>query len=302
MTGTEFAARKSTIKVMASSPFGAGKSYFAMSFPKVWYEGTEPSGVEFLKLPECAHLLANLVEHREVLVDPSQGRSEVKALVEEVNAPVMCNRGVVKEGVIYSDLKAAHQAFKDGKVETLVFDNLTYLAQMFWTYINLVLRPDFETKDGKIDTLKMYGYLSSWLYRFMLTHVVSFPGNVVVTCHLKDESAEKLEKKRDKQVSVVPSILGGFRDLAEGMFTASIYLEKKMLRVTDPASGKVSDKLTYWAYCDTQTAYGSKILAKNRHGLPAKMENITYQAIMQAIRDKGKGQVQTQPTLQAVSK
>lgn len=295
MTRDEFAAQPSKVKVMASGPFGSGKSYFATSFPKIWYEGTEPSGVEFLKLPECAHLLANLVEHRECLVDPNQGRSEIKALVEEFSAPTMAARGQVREGQIYTDLKAAHQAYKDGKVETLVFDNLTYLAQLFWTYINLIIRSDFETKDGKIDTLKMYGYLSSWLYRFMLTHVVSFPGNVVVTCHLKDESQEKLEKKRDKQVSVVPSILGGFRDLAEGMFTASIYLEKKMLRVTDPKTTKVSDQLTYWAYCDTQMAYGSKILAKNRHGLPARMQDISYQAIMDVIKGK-----RAQPALQVV--
>ena len=295
MTRDEFAAHPIKLKVMASGPFGSGKSYFGTSFPKIWYEGTEPSGVEFLKLPECAHLLANLVEHRECLVDPNQGRSEIKALVEEFSAPTMAARGQVREGQIYTDLKAAHQAYKDGKVETLVFDNLTYLAQLFWTYINLIIRSDFETKDGKIDTLKMYGYLSSWLYRFMLTHVVSFPGNVVVTCHLKDESQEKLEKKRDKQVSVVPSILGGFRDLAEGMFTASIYLEKKMLRVTDPKTTKVSDQLTYWAYCDTQMAYGSKILAKNRHGLPARMQDISYQAIMDVIKGK-----RAQPALQVV--
>lgn len=297
MTGEEFSKLPSKLKFMVSGPFGCGKSYFSMSFPKVWYEGTEPSGVEFLKLPENAHLLANLVEHRECLVDPNQGRAEIKALVEEFSAPTLANRGVVKEGQIYTDLKEAHKAYRDGRIETLVFDNLTYLAQLFWTYINLIIRSDFETKDGKIDTLKMYGYLSSWLYRFMMTHIVSFPGNVVVTCHLKDESAEKLEKKRDKQVSVVPSILGGFRDLAEGMFTASIYLEKKMLRITDPKTSKVTDHLTYWAYCDTQTAYGSKILAKNRHGLPPKIQDISYQVIMDVIRGK---QAKPTPVLQAV--
>jgi hypothetical protein len=300
VTRDEFAARPSKPKVMASGPFGSGKSYFAVSFPKVWYQGTEPGGIEFLKLPQNAHLLANLVEYRECLIDPNLGRNEIKALVEEFSAPTLAPRGVVKEGQIYTDLKAAHLAFKEQKVETLVFDNLTYLAQMFWMYINLIIRSDFETKDGKIDTLKMYGYLSSWLYRFMMTHVVSFPGNVVVTCHLKDESAEKLEKKRDKQVSVVPSILGGFRDLAEGMFTASIYLEKKMLRVTDPKTSKVEDQLRYWAYCDTQTAYGSKILAKNRHGLPARMENITYAAIMDVIR--GQQTAKPQPKLVEVAK
>lgn len=278
MTGEDFLKQKRKPKVMVNGAFGTGKTYFGMSAPKVYYLETEPGGLQILHAPDAVHLRSNLVEYEQCYLDPLDGKDSIKRLVEEVHAPVSCPRKDVKAGLIYEALDRANKAYREGKVETLFLDNLTYLSQMFFEYCDQFLRPEFVTQGGNIETRQMYGYVSRWLFRFLMG-VVCFPGNVVVSCHLKDESDEKLKKKKDSSVTIVPNILGGFRDKAEGLFTASIYLERKLVSITE-SSGKTRHSPKFIAYTQNCHALGSKILAKNRHGLPPVMENITFEKIV----------------------
>ena len=285
-TKEQFMQQKQRLKMMVSGHFGSGKSHLGFTFPKVYAVVTEPQDLGILHDPANADLLANLVEYDLCYVDGSEGRFDWQQLVEEPTGicPLPPLAGQTKEGgLLYRSLRKAHQAAKEGRIETLFLDNLTYTAEAFFQYLEKYRANQFVTDKGAVEKRQMYGYLSNWLYRFLMTSVVNFPGNVVVSCHLKSESEEKMKKKKDGQVEVVPNILGGFRDKAEGLFTASIYLERKLLTITDPETKKVRQEPRFVAYTQNQIALGSKILAKNVHGLPAVMHNMSYQSIMAHI-------------------
>lgn len=290
----DFVKQAANIKAIVMGHFGSGKSHFGMTFPKVHAVVTEPQDMGLLRDPANAHLLANLIEYDLCYVDSSADKVDWRQLVEEPTGicPLPPLEGATKEGgLLYRSLRAAHRSAREGKVSTLFLDNLTYTAEGFFQYLEKYRAQSFLTEKGAVEKRQMYGYLSSWLYRFLMTSVVNFPGNVVVSCHLKQESEEKLKKKKDATVDVVPNILGGFRDKAEGLFTASIYLERKLIPITG-ADGKVRTQTKFIAYTQNQQAFGSKILAKNVHGLPARMENISYQTIMECIQ----GQVKSSTT------
>jgi len=165
----------------------------------------------------------------------------------------------------------AHADQATGEVETLGLDNFTFLAQNRWIYINKyeLLR----TSSGATDTRGMYGILSRWLYNFTLTRLLSFKGNVVVSCHEQTEGEEAMESKVDKSMTIAPAILGGFRDKVAGMFSASIYLEKRR---------KGENVYEYWARCQK----GNQRAAKNRYNLPELIQNVCYKSIFESI---GKG-------------
>ena len=287
-TREQFIQQQKRIKAMVSAHYGAGKTHFGLTFPKVGAVVTEPQDLAILNDPANAHLLANLVEYDLCYVDGSDGKFDWQQLVEEPTGicPLPPIAGQTKEGgLIYRSLRRMFQGAKEGRIETLFLDNLTYTAEGFFQYLEKYRAKEFLTAQGAVEKRQMYGYLSNWLYRFLMTSVVNFPGNVVVSCHLKSEGEEKMKKKKDGQVEVVPNILGGFRDKAEGLFTASIYLERKLLTVKDPKTGKVTQTPRFVAYTQNQMVpgFGSKILAKNVHGLPPIMQNISYQSIMEHV-------------------
>lgn len=281
MTKDDFIKSTPSMKILVSGPFGSGKSTFGMTFPGVYYIGTEPGGLEILRTEQGKPLLDNLVEYEYCYPDPLAGRADLRKLVEE---PDNVNPG----GLLYQALDRAQKLGKEGKVQTLFLDNLTYVSELFWQYLERYKSGEFTTEKGAVNKLQMYGALSRWLFRFVLTRVIPFPGYVVVSCHLKDESSEKMEQKKQKDVSTVPNLLGGFRDTAEGLFTASLYLERKLIVKKDPATAKTSYESLYYCYCQNQVVagFGSKILAKNRHGLPPVMMNASYAEIMKSIKVK----------------
>ena len=84
-------------------------------------------------------------------------------------------------------------------------------------------------------------------------------------------------------MDVTPNILGGFRDECEGLFAASLYLERKSVTRPD-AQNRPTTTTKYVCYTQQQMALGSKILAKNRYGLPPVVENASYQSIMKHIQ------------------
>jgi hypothetical protein len=48
------------MKILASGLFGAGKTFFSLGFPKVYYVGVEPQGLEILRAPDAKHLVDTL--------------------------------------------------------------------------------------------------------------------------------------------------------------------------------------------------------------------------------------------------
>jgi hypothetical protein len=216
-------------------------------------------------------------------VDPDSGKDAVREFVEE------------RSGTLYKALARARELAKKGVVESLVLDNLTYVSLLCWDYMLKYKSNDYLTDKGAVNKLQMYGGLKSWLFRLCICEVIPFRGNVVVTCHLKNESEEKMKKKKDASVDLTPNILGGFRDEAEGLFAASLYLERRTATRPD-AQNKPTTITKYVCYTQQQQALGSKILAKNRYGLPPIIENVSYDAIMQHIQS-----VQPQQAVEVVT-
>lgn len=244
---------KVTLKTLVNGGVGTGKTYYAFTHPKIAYLGTEPNGLDTAK--SNPSLLENLVWAEEFIPSPTE---DVKKVFERLDQAVL----------------RAHQEAKEGKVETLVLDNITFLSENRWLYIQTYEKQ--MSSNGAVDTRSMYGTLSRWLYQFTLTKILSFPGNVVVSCHEQVEGDEAMEKKVDKTTPIVPNILGGFREKIAGMFSASIYLEKKRLG---------ENKYQYNARCQK----GGQRDAKNRYNLPEIVENVGYTAIINAIKAASNG-------------
>ena len=244
--------KKLTLKTLVNGGTGTGKTYYAMTHPKFVYLGTEPNGLDTAKSNPA--LLNNLVWAEEFIPSPTE---DIKATFERLEVALL----------------KAHEEAKQGKVETLILDNISYLSENRWMYINKYEKA--MSQNGSVDTRGMYGTLGRWLYQFTLTRLLSFPGNVVVSCHEQVEGDEAMEKKVDKSTNVVPAILGGFREKVDGMFSASIYLEKKRL---------AENKYQYLARCQK----GNQRLAKNRYGLPEIVENVSYQRIIECIKQANK--------------
>ena len=241
---------KQTIKALVNGGAGRGKTYFGFTFPKVAYIGTEPNGLDTARANKI--LLENLVWADEFIPSPSE---DIKVTFDRME----------------KSIDKAHQDQAKGEVETLFLDNFTYLSENRWIYIN-----KYETvrsSNGSLDTRGMYGILSRWLYNFTLTRLLSFKGNVIVSCHEQTEGEEAMENKTDKSMTIAPAILGGFRDKVAGMFSASLYLEKKRLG---------ENSYRYSARCQA----GNQREAKNRYNLPEIVENISYQTLIESI---GKG-------------
>jgi hypothetical protein len=238
-----------TLKILANGETGTGKTYLALTFPKVFYIGTEPNGLDTARANE--KLQANLAYTTELVPSPVFEIKEVFRKLDE-------------------EVKKAHEMAKKGEVSTLVLDNITFLAQNRWVYIN-----EYEklySKAGVLDIRAMYGNLGLWLYRFTLYGLCSFNGNVVVTSHEQREDDEALERVVDKTVPITPNILGSFRNKIGGMFSASLYLGVK----------KEETRFTYFARC----LKGDQRNAKNRYGLPEIVQDVSYDRILQELNGK----------------
>lgn len=261
----DFLGKKPTFKAQVNGLFGSGKTRFGFTFPKIFYIGTEPAGIENLRQPENKPLLDNLIEYEMFL--PSDDK-EVKQQYEP------------DKGSIYLSCLKAKEMAKKGEVETLFIDNLSYFAEKAWMYISLFDK-QYSAKTGNVDTQAMYGSLGRNLFKFVSMYVANFPGNVIIACHLKRESDEAMEGKLDKSADISPNIVGGFRNVAEGLFGASIYLDREL-----QADGKTSK---FIAYCQKSkvNSLGSVVNAKNVYGLPARVENVSYQVLMDAVANKG---------------
>ena len=234
------------IKALVSAMYGDGKTYFCGTFPKSYFISTEPGGFDTIESEP--KLLKNVVKHQYII--PGM-ELDLKAY------PKALEKSFVD----------AYEGYKAGKVETLVIDNLTFLAEFYRMY--LWEHEAETTRNGAFDTMRMYGKLGERLNSLFILKVLTFPGNVIMTSHLRKESEEALEKKVTDE-EIVPDIAGNFRNKVQGMTSLNLILKKK----------KGNDgKYKFLA----QTNLTRQSRAKNRFNLPDEIENISYQTILDAI-------------------
>ncbi len=237
------------MKCLVIGSTGTGKTYFSAGFPKSYFLITEPNGEDtFMTLPE----LRKNIKGMDFFIPCNE--DDTKRVFEELNTA--CNN--------------ARAMAQKGEIESVVLDNLTYLAENRWIFINKY-QPEFSPKTDELDVRGMYGKLARWLYNFTLMKLLTIPANLSITVHEKMESDDVMEKKPDKSSPIVPSILGGFRDDIGGMLSLVLYLGK-----TNLGNGKYK----YLA----RTNLGGGKQAKSRYpNLPEVVENINYQVLKETI-------------------
>lgn len=253
------------LRALAIAPPGAGKTHFSSTCPKVYYIGMSRGESDtFATRPD---LKKNIVK---VAILVPDGNEELKKLFGDLD------KGL-ENGVIHQAIQEAKDMYAKGEVETLVIDTVTYLVDYLWQYINIFCKK--LNAGGELDTRGMYGDLQTKLLRLIGLRIISFPGNLIVTSHEQLESDEALAKKPDKSNPVVASILGGFRNKIEGMFSIVMYLSKL----------EQGGEYTYWARLNKGNARN----AKSRLPLPDKIQNISYTTIMNEIKKVSSGQAKT---------
>lgn len=279
-TREEFLQRRPSITAMINSYFGNGKTLQAHSFPRCYTISCDPAGLETLRQPQNARYLNNLIEFDEL---HNENEAELKKLFRET---AKSN----ERDSIYGCLAHARELVAQQAIDTLVLDGASYFVDMKWQHIN-----EFEEvrsgNTGNRDSQAMYRNLGLYLQRFFASDLMTMATrnglNVICTFHLKRESEEAVQggaaKNRARKVAlnsdIAPLIEGGFRQRAEGLFGASIYLDKKI----------VEGKPKYEAICDIATGLGTIVNAKNRYGLPAKLDltnKSLYEAIMSSLQVK----------------
>lgn len=234
-------------------PSGAGKTHFACTYPRCYVLITEPNSEQtWFNKPE---LRKNIVAYEHFIPDNENLKDMFNLLTKEIqNAKTMQAKG---------------------EVDTIILDNLTYLIHNRWLWINKYGVK--KTSRGDVDTRGMYGSLRDWCYMFLVTEMLTFKGNIVVTAHEMLENDEALEKKVDKSILNVPNIIGGFRNDIDGLFSNVFYLDKL-----------VRKEGGYRYVCRTNKGNGKN--AKNRLGLPEVIENISYATLKETMDKAMKGE------------
>lgn len=275
-SNSDFLERRPAFTVNISGYFGTGKTLQALSFPKCYVISCDPAGLETLRQPRNSRFLANLVWYEELHHETAKDLKETfreTATAEE-------------RGSIYGCLAHAKQLAEKGEVESLVLDGFTYFVDQKWQAINAYEIAKSATT-GNVDGQAMYRNLGLYLHRFvssdLMTTATRYRLNVILTTHLKRESEEAVfgsatVKNRAKKVmtnsDIAPMIEGGFRNKLSGLVGADLYLDKQL------KDGKV----TYEAICDLARGLGTVVNAKNRFGLPARLD-LTDKSLYEAIID-----------------
>ena len=236
------------IKVLAIGETGNGKTYFASTFPHSYFINTEPNGEDtFLTVPA---LRKNIIGFDRFIPDSAQ---DTKRVFAELDIAIAM----------------AKEMAKKREIDTVVLDNITYLAENRWVYIN-EFEKEISPRTGEVNNQAMYGKLGRWLFGFVTQKMLTIPANIVITVHQMLESDEALEKKPDKTNPVMPAILGGFRDTIGGLFSHIIYL------------AKVEKEGKYRYIARTNLGQGKN--AKSRFpNMPAVIENISYQTFSDTV-------------------
>jgi AAA domain-containing protein len=286
-----FLERRPALTLNISGFFGTGKTLQSLSFPKCYVVSCDPAGLETIRQPANAKFLANLVFYEEL---HNESREELKELFRETATSN-------ERGSIYGCLAHVRELAAKGEVQTLVIDGFTYLADMKWRAINEYEIAKSQTT-GNVDSQAMYRNLGLYLHRFVASNLMTMATreklNVILTTHLKRESEETVHgneklKNRARKVmtnsDIAPMIEGGFRNKLSGLVGGDLYLEKSLK----------DGKIVYEAICDIARGLGTVVLAKNRFGLPPRLDLMNrslYEAITDALKLKREQAGQAKPT------
>ena len=235
------------IRMLVIATSGAGKTYLAHTFPKTYTINTEPGGMD--TVASNPKLFNNVVGYDSYTPE---------------------SKDTIKDTLIKlkQDMPKIKQLATEGKIETVILDNLTYLAETVFLYYTEIA--PIVSKGGEVDTRGAYRELDSWLFKFIVFDLLTMPCNIVITCHEKLEDETAMERKTDQSSPIVPNVLGGFRNKIEGMLSIVLYLQKL----------EQGGKYSYWARANK----GNQRNAKNRINLPDKILDISYDTIMEAIK------------------
>lgn len=258
-SGQELLTQPRALTWLLNGHFGSGKTRQAMTFDKVYAIAFDPSGLDVLKQKSLQKLASNLVwfEYINPMTDEE---------LRDVFRQTPNKDG--KKGQLYQVLDDIKSRAEKKEISSVLFDGVTYFADLRWRLINLdeVVKSE---KTGNTDTQSMYRNLGISLMTFfsrdLLPLSTRYGLNVIATCHIKRESDEvvdgtdKKAGKINKLSDVAPMIEGGFRNKIEGLFGASIYLERKL---------DVNGKPQYLAHANIKSAFQSVVEGKNRFGLP----------------------------------
>lgn len=271
-----FIEKRPALTLNISGFFGTGKTLQSLSFPKCYVISCDPAGLETIRQPSNAKYLANLVWYEEL---HNHQKEELKEMFRETAK-------AEDRGSIYGCIAHAKEMAAKGEVETLVIDGFTYFVDMKWRQINEYEVARSQTT-GNVDSQAMYRNLGLYLHRLVASDLMTVATrnnlNVILTTHLKRESEEQVHgnaniKNRAKKVmtnsDLAAQIEGGFRNKLSGLVGADLYLEKQL------KDGKV----VYDALCDITRGYGGIVNAKNRFGLPARL-NLNQQTLYEAISE-----------------
>jgi hypothetical protein len=280
---SDFLAQRPALTLNISGFFGSGKTLQSLSFPKCYVISCDPAGLETLRQPANARFLNNLVHYEEL---HNHSKDELKETFRE-------SAKVDERASVYGCIAHAKELAAKGEVETVVIDGFTYFVDMKWRQIN-----EFEiaksATTGNVDSQAMYRNLGLYLHRFVASDLMTIATrnrlNVILTTHIKRESEEAVHgnaavKNRAKKVmtnsDIAAQIEGGFRNKLSGLVGGDLYLEKTL------KDGKVQ----YDALCDMTRGYGGIVNAKNRWGLPPRLDltnKSLYEAIMGSLNGKAK--------------
>ena len=192
------------LKVLVSGGPGTGKTWFGCSFPKVAYVGTEPGGLDSVlqnSEPRAQELVQHLVSYE----------TYIPTVLEDIKLTFQR---------LEQDLKLSYEQAREGKVETLVLDNITFLSLNRWLYMEKYERK--SAANGEVDSRGMYGALALWMYRFILLNVVSFPGHVVICAHEQLESEEDQKSHLYANLPITPDLLGSMKYRVAGLVSESL--------------------------------------------------------------------------------
>lgn len=288
---TEFLSKRPALTLNISGYFGSGKTLQALSFPKCYVISCDPAGLETLRQPRNSKFLANLVHYEELHVEQ---KAELVAVFKE-------SAKSDERSSVYGCIAHVKELAAKGDVESLVIDGFTYFVDLKWRQINEYEQARSATT-GNTDSQAMYRNLGLYMHRFVAADLMTMATrhnlNVILTTHLKRESEETVQgndkiKNRARKVmtksDIAPMIEGGFRNKLSGLVGGDLYLEKSLK----------DGGIKYEAICDMAVGLGTVVMAKNRWGLPARLDltnKSLYDAIMQSLASKVAATSATQGT------
>lgn len=272
---TDFFAEPTRYLIVLAGEPGSGKTRAAVSFPDFFAICCDPRGLEILKAPENAEFKSNMVAYDYFTLE---SKTDITALFK---------RNVKGDDTvsIYGAIERVREMAKAGKIKTVIFDGLSYLA-------DLIEIKTTQTHPGSTESDKWayYRQLKNDLMEFVQSQVwtlTRYGLHVITTVHIQRESEEAQKKRADTQAEIQPRIAGGFRAALAGMPRAMIYLDARDTMKTEPGVGNQPARkvhgVSYYAYCQRiKVGHMGLIPAKNSYGLPPVV-NITGKSFYETL-------------------